>query len=569
MEIELCLLMQFPTFEGLVIFSESSSQVSTNSSGRMELLKFMMEVHKGTCILISIIFVTKFWETEGQELFFTDFLKSFNNENPVFISRDEFEEDFRITNMENSATALIRYTTNEDEEEVAGHLQKLLLLGDLTMLVFIDNGHHKLLDLLINDLQLFKTGLTGLISEVDVTTGLNLTLRLDTRLYLYTSVGETIHLKEIYAVNKETKLQTVGTWKPNTGLTITTKNMWERRMNLERMMIQVATISWPLLQEVQYDESGKSIIWGSGLFLEPLNILAKRLNFTLKLMDSIDGKWGALDSDGTWNGLIGMLIKDQADIVGAAISWTEARCSVVTCGTAFSKQVMTLVSSSSNIESEANPWIYVEIFPHGAWYVCCAVIMSISTCFAVINYSGINYMHGKFDSENFTILNGLGLSLTFFRLIYYDVNINCKSTRILFFLSAVSTYLLYIHYTAFLTASSTYDPKIQINSFRDVISGGYQIVVMENTAQHDLLRYSKQGTAMNEVYKKTMENRPGAFIKSLDKVQKMLSSKKTLLYESELNLKALYGDLTYLNIQGLHDVNCYKRYIIYHHLNIY
>ena len=519
----------------------------------------MMEVSKGGCILIVIIFETNFWEIEGQEPFFTDFLKRFNIENPVFISADEFDQDIDNNNT-NFSKALIRYTTNKDEDEVAGHLQNLFLLGDLAIIVLIDNGHHKLLDLLVNNLQLFKKGLTGLISEADVNTGLNLTLQLDTRLYLYNSIQETICLKEMYAVNRKTKLQTVGTWTQNTGLAVTTTNMWERRTNMEGMMIRVATISWSLLHELHYDKSGEWITEGSGLFLEPLNILAQRLNFTLKLMTSTDGQWGALNINGTWNGLFGMLIKDQADIAGAALSVTEARASVVTFSRSFSKQEMTLVSAA-NIESEVNLWLYIEIFPHNAWHVCCAMVMSISTCFTVINYSGINYMHGKSDSEKFTILNGLGLSLTFFRQIYYDVNIKCKSSRILFILSAVSTYLLYIHYTAFLTASSTYDTKIQINSFEDVMSGGYQVVTMQNTAQHDLLRYSKPGTAMNEVYHKTMKNRPGAFMKSLEEVPNKLNSKKTLLYESELNLKALHKDLTYLNIQGLIDVNCYKRQV--------
>ena len=62
---------------------------------------------------------------------------------------------------------------------------------------------------------------------------------------------------------------------------------------------------------------------------------------------------------------------------------------------------------------------------------------------------------------------------------------------------------------ALLTASSTYESKTQIISFKDVLSGGYQVVVMENTAEHDLLRYAKQGTPMNEVYLRTMEERPG------------------------------------------------------------
>ena len=497
--------------------------------------------------LTAIFFATHFWEIEGNELFFTDFMKCFNNENPVLISTDELDPDYSNSNRK-STTALIRYTTNKDEEQVADQLQKLQDLGDLTMAVFIDNGHQKLLDLLINDLQLLNKGLTGLISELDATTGLNLTLRLDSRLYIYRSKGQTISLKEMYALNGKNKVQAVGTWAGNTGLNVPKKGIWERRTNMEGMLIRVATISYPHLHKLHYDISKKSIIGGSGLFFEPLNILVKELNLTLMLMPSNDGHYGALNKNGTWNGLVGMLLNEQADIAVASLSVTESRGRAVTFGRVITEQEVTIVSGP-NKEPEADPWIYIEILPHTAWYVTFAMVVGISLCFAIINHSGINYLHDKFDSEKFTVLNGLGLSLTFFRQMYYDVNINCKSTRILFIFSAVSTYLLYVHYTAYLTASSTYVKKTQINSFRDIMSGGYQVSVMEHTAQHDLLRYSKPGTAMNEVYHKTMKNRPHAFPQSFTEVPTLLASKKTLFYAGNLEVKVQYEYLTFLRIQ--------------------
>ena len=510
----------------------------------------MMEVGKRPCtlILVLLIFVNHFLKIKGQGLFFADFLKFIDDKYPIFITTDEFDQDLAIAN-ENSTTHVIRYNTYIDEEQIADHLQKLHLSGDLTTIVFIDGGHQKLLDLLTNNLQLFNKGLTGLIAEVDVSSGLNLTLRLDTRLYQYSSQGNTTSLKEVYAVNGKIKVQTVGKWQENTGLTVPITNMWERRTNLEGMLIRVATMSYPGLHELHYDLSGKSITSGSGLFLEPLNILAKEINFTLKLAPSNDGKWGGtLTENGTWNGLIGMLIEEQADIAGALFV-TEARGKVVSFSRAISEEIVTLMSAS-NGEPDANPFIYFEIMPQNAWYVLCVMVTSISTCFVIINYSGMNNMHDKFDSEKFTMINGLGLSLTFFRQIYYDVNIICKSTRILFFMSALSTYLLYIHYTAYLTAASTYSTKSNINSFRDVLSGGYQVAVFENTAQHDVLKYAKPGTAMHEVYHNTMKNRHAAFVQPNTHVPNILASKKTLLYAGDLTAKLIYKDLNVFNIQG-------------------
>ena len=509
-----------------------------------------MEVGKVTCILVlvTLVFANNFWEINGKGLFITDFLKWFGDKYSVFISADEIDEDLVIANK-NTTTHEIRYTNNKDEEQVSDYLQKLHLADELKIVVFVDSGHHKLLGLLINELQLFNKGLTGLVTEADVSSGPNRRLRLDTRLYYYGPQGNTTILKEIYALNGEDKVKTVGKWQESTGLLVPHTNMWDRRANLEGMLITVATKGWPSFMDLSYDESGESIIRGSGLFLEPMNILAREMNFTLKLIPSDDGEWGSLSENGTWNGLIRMLIDNKADIAGVSFYVSEARARVVTASRAIADGILTLVSASTT-EPDANPWIYVEIMPKTAWYIICGMVISFSTCFVMIDNSGISCLHDKFDSEKFSMMNGLGLSLTFFRQIYYNnVNVNCRSTRVLFILSALSTYLLYIHYTAYLTATSTYNKKIKIKSFRDVLEGGYRVSVIENTAQHDVLKFARPGTAMHEVYHKTMNNRPTAFVQSSE-IPDILAQKKTLFYGIDIELTHL-KDLNVFSIQGL------------------
>ena len=239
-----------------------------------------MEGGKEACILVVIIFVNGFLEIEGEALFFSDFLKFFNYENPVFIITDELDVEFSSTANDSGAASLISYTANKDEEHVADHLQNLYNLSEMTMIVFMDKGHQKLLDLLFNELQLFKKGLTGLVSEADINAGLNLTLRLDTKLYEYKSEGESISLQEAYVVNRKKRVQTVGTWTVSQGLTVPSANMWERRSNLEGMLVRVATVDWPLLHEIHYDHPGETVIGGGGFFIELFDILAKELNFT-------------------------------------------------------------------------------------------------------------------------------------------------------------------------------------------------------------------------------------------------------------------------------------------------
>ena len=178
--------------------------------------------------------------------------------NPLFIGTDDYDLDVKFENS--NRYSLIRYTTNKEEEQVSRHINYLFIAGDLTMAVFIDKGHHKLLYLLINDLQLFNKGLTGLISEQDIFIHISFSLRLQTGLYTYTSLEEDkITLKELYSVSGKKKVHIVGSWKKSTGLVISTTNMWERRINFEGMSIRVATKNFPPMQKLHYDTSKQSI----------------------------------------------------------------------------------------------------------------------------------------------------------------------------------------------------------------------------------------------------------------------------------------------------------------------
>ena len=517
----------------------------------LHLLKLIMEVEICAWTILFTTFAHNLWGIEGNQSFFADFLKYFDSDNPIFICSDQFELDIATISI-NSTTGFVRYVLDKEEALVLHQLHEQFLLGDFTMVVFINDGHRKLLDQLINDLKLFNKGLRGLISEFDKTMDFSFTLHLDTQLYIYAPEGETIILKEAYGVNGNTKVETIGTWKESTGLIVPTPSIWERRSNLEGRSIRVATMSFPPMQNLYYDTSGQSIIGCGGLFLDPINILACKLNFTVNFILPSDGTWGALTKNGTWTGMIGMLIKDEVDIAAADLSATEARQRVVEFSSAIAEEVVTLVAAPSG-ETEANSWIYFEIFPYSVWYLCCGMMLILSTFFYMVDSTGINVLHGQFDSEKFSFMNGMGLSLMFFRQIYYNVNIKCKSTKLLFILSALSTYLLYIHYVAYLTAASTHTKTNKISSFWDVISGEYQVSVWKYGVFHDLLRYAKRGTAMGEVYHKTMKNRPSAFIESIVDLRKLLASrktsKKTLIYAGDLYLKSQYENLQYLNIQ--------------------
>ena len=63
----------------------------------------------------------------------------------------------------------------------------------------------------------------------------------------------------------------------------------------------------------------------TGYFIDVMKSLQYLLNFKVDLIPSTDGTWGAEKADGSWTGMVGMVISGEADICGAALSLSSAR----------------------------------------------------------------------------------------------------------------------------------------------------------------------------------------------------------------------------------------------------
>ena len=290
---------------------------------------------------------------------------------------------------------------------------------------------------------------------------------------------------------------------------------------------------------------------GGGFFLEPLNYLAKKLNFTLKLMASVDGKWGSRNGDDgtTWNGMIGMVVNGTADIAAAALTRTMERDKVTSFSITLMEELSTLAAPVSTTPA-THVWVYMDIFPNIIWAICGIMLFTIAVSFTVINASGVNRLHYPTDSEQFDIINGIGVTMLFFLQLSYNVCTKSLSSRILFLLTGMGTYVIFSYYTADLTARMTSGPgKSAIKSFSDAFEGEYTIITKEATATHEFMKTAMSGTAMHKVYYETMDGNPNSFVKNLNEaLGVMYSSEKTLFFTSSLN-GFLTDRLTFLDLQ--------------------
>ena len=60
------------------------------------------------------------------------------------------------------------------------------------------------------------------------------------------------------------------------------------------------------------DNDGKVEV--NGMFKDLLDLISDTLNITYELEPPEDKKWGQYVGNGTWNGMIGLLQKEEADI---------------------------------------------------------------------------------------------------------------------------------------------------------------------------------------------------------------------------------------------------------------
>ncbi|XP_063840043.1 probable glutamate receptor [Scylla paramamosain] len=95
------------------------------------------------------------------------------------------------------------------------------------------------------------------------------------------------------------------------------RTLRERRPGRSYMMtsttspsLRVAVAEWVPWTKVTQANTSLSI---AGPMANLLFILASRLGFEYKLVTTPDGVWGAPDANGTWNGLLGLLQRQEVE----------------------------------------------------------------------------------------------------------------------------------------------------------------------------------------------------------------------------------------------------------------
>ena len=263
-------------------------------------------------------------------------------------------------------------------------------------------------------------------------------------------------------------------------------NTIERRSNMNGAIIKN---SWKQNKKnviFTRDKNGL-IIKTEGVYKEILDILEAKMNCVIESETPKNFNYGKRLSNGTWTGVIGMLIEEQFDLQGGLLTSMEKE-GVLDFSWKIDETKIFLHSSKSTIP-KLDVWAYVTIFPVAAWSAGLALLVLNAFFFSV--------------SSNESIAKGMTMMGRLFLQIGYDVPTKGIASKSLLLIAAICLNLVFIHYCSDLTAKMTSEPqKLNIRSFEDAVSQGFKVIIEEGDGRMPtvLLSTAPPGSAMRRMY---------------------------------------------------------------------
>ncbi|XP_048351176.1 glutamate receptor ionotropic, kainate 1 isoform X2 [Sphaerodactylus townsendi] len=273
------------------------------------------------------------------------------------------------------------------------------------------------------------------------------------------AAGEvTIHLYKVW--------KKIGVWNSNRGLNMTDSNK-DRSTNITDSLANRTLIVTTILEDpyVMYKKSDKPLYGNDrfeGYCLDLLKELSNILGFIYEVKLVSDGKYGAQNDKGEWNGMVKELIDHKADLAVAPLTITYVREKVID----FSKPFMTLgISILYRKPNGTNPGVFSFLNPLSPdiWMYVLLACLGVSCVLFVIArftpYEWYNPHPCNPDSDvvenNFTLLNSFWFGVGALMQQGSELMPKALSTRIVGGIWWFFTLIIISSYTANLAAFLT------------------------------------------------------------------------------------------------------------------
>ncbi|XP_009570768.1 PREDICTED: glutamate receptor ionotropic, kainate 3, partial [Fulmarus glacialis] len=343
---------------------------------------------------------------------------------------------------------------------------------------------------------------------------------------------------------KEDGLEKVGAWSPSDGLNITEISKG-RGPNVTDSLSNRSLIVTTVLEEpfVMFRKSDTALFGNDrfeGYCIDLLKELAIILGFTYEIRLVEDGKYGAQDEKGQWNGMIKELIDHKADLAVAPLTITHVREKAID----FSKPFMTLgVSILYRKPNGTNPSVFSFLNPLSPdiWmYILLAYLGVSCVLFVIARFSPYEWYDAHpcnpgsdIVENNFTLLNSFWFGMGALMQQGSELMPKALSTRIIGGIWWFFTLIIISSYTANLAAFLTVERmESPIDSADDLAKQTkIEYGAVKDGATMTFFKKSKISTF--EKMWAFMSSKPTALVKNNEEgIQRTLTADYALLMES-------------------------------------
>nr|XP_025959469.1 glutamate receptor ionotropic, kainate 3 isoform X1 [Dromaius novaehollandiae] len=368
---------------------------------------------------------------------------------------------------------------------------------------------------------------------------------------------------------KEDGLEKVGVWSPSDGLNITEISKG-RGPNVTDSLSNRSLIVTTVLEEpfVMFRKSDTALFGNDrfeGYCIDLLKELAIILGFTYEIRLVEDGKYGAQDDKGQWNGMVKELIDHKADLAVAPLTITHVREKAID----FSKPFMTLgVSILYRKPNGTNPSVFSFLNPLSPdiWmYILLAYLGVSCVLFVIARFSPYEWYDAHpcnpgsdVVENNFTLLNSFWFGMGALMQQGSELMPKALSTRIIGGIWWFFTLIIISSYTANLAAFLTVERmESPIDSADDLAKQTkIEYGAVKDGATMTFFKKSKISTF--EKMWAFMSSKPTALVKNNEEgIQRTLTADYALLMESTTIEYITQRNCNLTQIGGLIDTKGY------------
>ena len=484
-------------------------------------------------LLVGIFTIGYGAETEDLEPFVEDLIKTWRLRSLTIL----FEGN--VPKMCMSHQWLLCLSNDQNTNALAAHLDLINQQRKQDGLIFIGNEHHAGLIKHISDVapSLFRPNYP-LFMPFSYQNDIK--LRLDSNIIFFMDNDNgTFELHDIFAVKGGPLIRLeVGKWNFENGISLTkSMSRWDRRTNLHQTTLVNCFCLNPGWAEFIKDENNNTI-GSEGHIQDMLHYVTGKLNVTIEI---VEAERAAKLVNGSWNGPIGFLQRQEADVVSAGLGVNLQRSDYIDYIIPTTRGAMTLIAAIPK-GGILNIWSYVEVFGIYQWIIFVAFMALMVIGLTIIHalsddLSGREFGTKRGSDKNYQLDSvSSALSMVFLYVLQSGSHTNSKklAIRILTLTMSILTLIFFVFYTGDITAKMTSGPpNIPIRTFDDVIANDYKVVTWSGYYR-SILASSKEGSAKLEVYKNRFELIPDALYAKKAVIED--PDLKTLLYGREIAL---------------------------------